>query len=403
MRTSVIRSAKLVSIVSLTATMLIACSDSTQTSTATETKTAASSAPSATTSQIVSATDASEAYKVITDEMNKKDSKPDYALVSKTYSEKLKSLVQKRDGENKETTDQLITSAIDGAKEGKMDVMVAKQVVDKLLQKVLYTSMKASFKEVNANWSKPEEAKKALAEAKAFYKPVLESTVQKRDNTFKTTMVDTINSAFIDMEKSIGGQSTLPFELSKQVADKTLMKTFTLVVAAKDQGYAYKVEKGAAEGKDMKVQQAEGWAFFQSITKYVEGQSKDDAALINKQLDVAADAKSVKGDVINGALVRGLAKVALHEYKQSQENWGQDKAAITGLEGALFIDMISLDITRLQGEATYTKLKELTDKYNLYVKDNKKEEAAETLKQIDTILNETIAKAPKAESSECDG
>jgi hypothetical protein len=401
-----IQSAKWAALISLSAVMLSACSGGDTKAPAAAPAQTQTPAPAATPAPAPAAqitaygtgAKAAEAYKAITDEMNKAssaDAKPDYALVSKTYNEQLKALVQVRDKEASETLDQFITAAIDGAKDGKMNGMVAKQIVDKLLQKVLYSSMKATFKDVTNNWAKPEEAKKALAEAKSFYKPVLESTVSKRDNTFKTTMVDAVNAGFGQMEQAIGGQSTLPFELGKQVVDKTIMKTFYLVIAGKDLGYAYKVEKGVAEGKDPKVEQAEGWAFYQSIIKYLqgEGNSKEDAEFVNKQLDLTTDTKTVKGDAINTALVRGFARVALNEYKTSLENWGKDRAAITGLEGALFIDLISFDITRLQGEATYKSLKELAEKYNAHVKDNKKEDAAAVLKQIEPILNDTIAKA----------
>lgn len=405
MKTYVSTSMKWLAVASLTASILTACGGGDKTATQggkdqppAQSQTPAQSQPPAASPQpsapAASANALADAYKVITDEMGKaKDSKPDYALVAKTYNETFKAIAQKRDSENSETTDAFIKAAIEGATDGKMDSMVAKQIVDKLLQKVLYTSMKASLKSVSDNWAKPEEAKKALAEAKQYYSPVLESTVKKRDDAFKTTMVDTIKGAFGEIDKQIGQPSQLQFNLARQVVDKTLMKTFYLAAGAKDAGYAYKVEKGAQEGKNVKVEQAEGWAFFQSINKYIAGQDKEGADFVNKQFELGTDPKTVKGDAINSALVRGLAKVALDEYKASEESWGSDKAAITGMEGALFIDMISLDITRLQGEAAYTTLKGQAEQYNKLVKDNKKDEAVALLGSIRTALNDVIAKA----------
>jgi hypothetical protein len=401
MNTVLLSSAKWAIIVSLSAALLTACNsgdkkqeatgDTKQPTAQTDNKPAPAAVPAASTSG-----SAADAYKIITDEMSKsKDSKPDYALVSKTYNEKLKSLVQKRDSENNETNDAFITAAIEGTKDGKMDGMVATQLVDKLLQKVMYVSVKAAFKDVTTNWTKPEDAKKALAEAKLYYKPVLESTVKKRDDALKTTMVDTINGAFSQMDSSIGNPTTLSFDLARQVIDKTLMKTFYLAIASKDSGYAYKIEKGAAEGKDVKVEQAEAWAFYQSILKYVEGQAKEDSDFVNKQFDLSTDPKTVKGDSINGALVRGMVKVALDEYVQSQKSWGTDKAAVTGLEGAIFIDLLYQDIARLLGDAGYKTLRDQADQYNSFVKDNNKDEAAAVLQKINASLNDVIAKTSK--------
>lgn len=392
-KTVLFNSMKWAAVVGLSATMLTACSGTSNTpaQNAQPTASAAPTTPAANTEKSGQANSWAEAYKTITDEMNKaKDGKPDYALVEKTYNEKFKAIAQKRDTENSETTDQHITAAITGAKSGQMNGMVAKQIVDKLLQNVMYTSMKAEFKEASSKWGKPDEVKKDIAEAKAFYAPVVEDMIKKRDSAFNTTMVDSIKIAFTDMEKAAGDKTTLNFDLSRQVVDKTIMKAFYLAIGAKDLGYAYKVEKAVKEGKDPKVEQAETWAFFQSISKYIAGQSKEDAEFVNKQFELATDTKTVKGDAVNAALVRGLAKVALHEYDESHKDWGKDKAVITSLEGALFIDMIAQDITKIKGEATYKTLKEQAEKHLNATKEGKKDVAEATLKQIQTVLNEVI-------------
>lgn len=394
-------SMKWVAITSLSASLLAACGNNGASSEQSgkqqppaQAQTQTSAAEPKANAPVPASNKLADGYKLITDEMDKaKDGKPDYALVSKTYNDTFKSLVQKSDSENTETTDQFITAAIEGAKEGKMDGMTARQIVDKLLQKTLYNSMKASFKTAADNWSKPEEAKKAIAEAKQFYSPVLESTVKKRDNALKTAMADTINGAFGEMEKQVGQPNSLQYNLARQVVDKTMMKTFYLAVGAQNIGYAYKVEKGVQEGKDVRVEQAEGWAFFQSIIKYVAGQAKDEADFVNKQFELTSDPKALKADAVNSALVRGLSKVALSEYEESEKSWGSDKSAITGMEGALFIDMISLDIARLQGDEAYKALKDQAQQYNNLVKDNKKDEALATLGKIRQTLNDVIAKA----------
>jgi hypothetical protein len=394
MKSVVLTSTKWMAVLSLSAGLLAGCSSpSTNKKDNSATTSPAPTAAASATPSAAPAAAPADAYKIITDEMDKAGTgKPDYALVQKTYSDKLKGLAQKRDSEASENTDQLISAAIEGATSGQMNGKVAKQLVDKLLQKVLYTSMKAALKDANTNWAKPEEAKKSLESAKEFYKPVLESTVKKRDDAFKTTMSDAINGAFADAEKAVGSATTLKLDFARQVIDKTIIKTFYLAAAGKDLGYAYKIEKGAKEGTDVKVEQAEAWAFFQSINKYVSGQAKEEVDFVNKQFDLATDPKTINADTVNKTLVRALAKVGSHEYIESQDAWGTDISIVTGLEGAVFIDMISSDITRLQGEAAYKTLYAQAQQYIKLAQDNKKEEAIAVMKQIQASLDEVIAK-----------
>ena len=55
----------------------------------------------------------------------------------------------------------------------------------------------------------------------------------------------------------------------------------------------------------------------------------EEADYILKQFDLQTDVKTLDPAAINKAFVRGWAKVALHEYEESEENWGQDKSVIT--------------------------------------------------------------------------
>lgn len=349
----------------------------------------AKSAPTA------AAKNAADAYKSIIDEFGKtaKGEKPDLQAIAKTYHDSIKELAQARDGERNETTEQQISAAIEAASTGQLDVETAKQVVDKLMQKVLYHSVNAKLKDAGDNLAQPDKAKKAMSEAKALYKPVLETTVSKRDAAFKTSMADVINGAFAEADKAVDSKSSLDFNLAKQVIDKTMMKAFYLAVGAKDAGYAYKIEKAVKEGKKPKAEQAEGWAFYQSLYKYISGSAKEEADFINKQFDLTNDAKNINADAVNAALVRGLGKVALGEYKESEENWGKEKAVITSIEGALFSEMISQDIARLAGDAASKALKAQTEKHLAATKAGNKDEADKALQQIEKTLKEIVDKA----------
>lgn len=287
----------------------------------------------------------------------------DFGKVESIYKEKLQPLVQKRDAEFEDTLDQHITNALAAGKDGSLEPLVVKQIFDKLMQKVFYTTIKHEFTEAEEHWANKEEVKEELEEAKAFY-AILQSTVEKRDAAYGTKLVDAINGAFAQMEQAVQNDDALSFALGKQVVDKTLMKTFYLASGALPHGYAAKAAAAAKENaEEAKVEQAEGWAFYQSVYPYMKRHAAEEADYILKQFDLQTDVKTLDPKAVNHAFVRGWAKVALHEYEESKENWGQDKSVITALEGALFINMIENDIKTLLGDKAYTDLNEQATRY----------------------------------------
>ncbi|MYL34743.1 hypothetical protein GLW08_02845 [Pontibacillus yanchengensis] len=326
-----------------------------------------------------------EAYKQGKEELAKaeEDKEVDYQKVIKVYNNNLKSLVEKRDS----SIDQQITTALEAGKNGELDGAIVKQIFDKLSQKVFYLTIKHEFQEINENWGNTEEVNAEIAEAKEFYQ-VLEGTVEKRDAAYETSMVDQIQAGFTEIEKAVENDDQLAFQLGKQVVDKTLMKTFYLAAGAMPHGYATKAAKEAEEDPaHAKVEQAEGWAFYQSISSYLTEYAKEDAAIIEENFNLETDVKKLDPEAVNKAFVRGFSKVALHEYEESEENWGKDKSVITALEGALFIDMISRDIKRMQGEDMANTLNEQAQTYLDAVKADEKEKAMDVLEKIEGTLN----------------
>ncbi|RDU36258.1 hypothetical protein DRW41_14640 [Neobacillus piezotolerans] len=296
-------------------------------------------------------------------EKAKEGKEVDFDKVTKIYEENLKGLVQKRDQELEDNIDQTITTALQAGKDGSLDKVVVKQIFDKLMQKVFYTSMKHEFSEVAENWGKADEVKEEMEEAKEFY-GIIQSTVEKRDASYGTSMKDAISAGFDEMEKAIGANDQLGFQLGKQVVDKTLMKTFYLATGALPNGYATKAaDKAKEDAEAAKVEQAEGWAFFQAIKSYIMKHSPEEGAFIEKQFDLQSDVKAIDPAAINKAFVRGFAKVAIDEYTESIESWGEDKSVITALEGALFIDVISSDLKTSLGEQGYNGLVENAQAY----------------------------------------
>ncbi|MFC3883165.1 hypothetical protein ACFOU2_06405 [Bacillus songklensis] len=336
-----------------------------------------------------------EAFKEAVTELEKaKEGKDvDFDKVINIYQTNLQTLVQKRDAEFQDTVDQHITTALEAGKDGSMDKVVVKQIFDKLMQKVFFTTLRHEFVEVDENWGNKELVKEEVEEAKEFYS-ILQSTVEKRDAAYGTVLVDQVAGGFSEIEKAVDNDDKLGFLLGKQVVDKSLMKTFYLATGALPNGYATKAAGAAKENEaEAKVEQAEGWAFYQSLYGYLQKNAPEEGEYILKQFDLQTDVKTLDPAAVNKAFVRGFAKIALHEYEESQEYWGQEKSPVTALEGALFIDMIDSDIKSLLGDKAYTTLRDQAQKYLEAAKAKNKEEADQLLAQIQAALNTVIEKA----------
>lgn len=317
----------------------------------------------------------------------------DFDKVTDLYKNNLQSLVQDRDAEFEDKLDQHITTALQAGKEGTMDKVVVKQIFDKLMQKVFYTTMKHDFTEVDEKWGNKEDVTKEIEEAKGYY-AILQSTVEKRDAAYGTNMVDVIAGGFAEIEKAVEADDQVGFSLGKQVVDKTLMKTFYLATGAVPNGYATKVAEAAKKDKEeAKVEQAEGWAFYQSLFSYLNGHAPEEAAFIQQQFDLQTDSAKLDPAEVNKAFVRGFSKIALDEYKESEEFWGEDKSPITALEGALFIDIIGEDIKGLIGEAEYSKLTDNAQQYLEAAKAKDKKAGEPLLKELQATLQSVIEKA----------
>jgi hypothetical protein len=317
----------------------------------------------------------------------------DFAMVTDLYTKNLQSLVQKRDVEVEAQHDQHITAALKAGQDGSMDPIVVRQIFDKLMQKVFYTTVKHEFNEVGENWGNQDVVKEEIEEAKEYY-AILKSTVEKRDAANGTNMVSVIDGGFAEIEKAVEADDLLGFQLGKQVVDKTLMKTFYLATGAIPNGYATKAAAEAKENPEVaKIEQAEGWAFYQSIFSYLNSHATEDAALIEKQFNLETDVATLDPAAVNKAFVRGFSKIALDEYAESVEAWGEDKSPITALEGALFIDVIGQDIKGIIGEKEYQALTEKAQKYLEAAKAKDKAAGEPVLAEIQATLQNVIEQA----------
>jgi hypothetical protein len=356
----------------------------------TKNEAAQTSTPAASEAKEISSTDFVNAAKELVGELEKgkEGGKVDWDKAQKIYNDKLKDRVQAMDAESKSQTNDQLTAAINAAKEGSFTPAVAAELHEKLLQKIAFLSARHDFKEANDKFANKEDAKKEVTEAKEFYDGLLKEMIEKRDTAYQTQLVSAIDGGFSEMNSAIDKGDNLAFNLAKQVVDKSIMKAFYLASGA-EKGYAYKLEKEAKEGtkEDIKAEQAEGWAFFQSLQGYLAAHDKADADFINNQFSLSNDVKNINGDKINQAYVRAIAATAKGEYGESLENWGKDKSVITALEGALFLDMIKNDLKKaLGGEAQAKALLDNAQQELEAVKAGNKEKATEIYKKIQADL-----------------
>lgn len=334
--------------------------------------------------------DYSKAAKELVEELEKGKTggKVDWDQAQKLYGD-LTDLVQRRDSENESQVNEQLTAAMKAGKDGTLTPAVVAELHEKLMQKVAFQSIRHDFKEANEKFTDKQAAKDEVKEATGYYEGFLKGMVEKRDAAYSTTMITAIEGGFHAMDEAIDKGDNLAFNLGKQVVDKTMMKAFYLASGA-EKGYGYKLEKEAKEGtqEDIKAEQAEGWAFFQSLYTYLAKADKEDADYINQQFDLSNDVKNIKGDLINQAFVRAFANTAKGEYQETMENWGKDKAVITAMEGALFIDVIKADLPKaLGGEAQAKALLDNAQKLLDEVKAGNKDKATALHKQVNEELD----------------
>ncbi|MEM5016913.1 hypothetical protein WKH31_11540 [Metabacillus indicus] len=323
----------------------------------------------------------------------KEDKEVDFAKVEEIYISDLQPLVKKRDEEFGEQVDQTLTAALAAGKNEEMNPVVVRQLFDKLMQKEFFQTVRHEFAEIDENWGNKEEVTKEYEEAMAFYS-VLQGTVEKRDAAYESNMQDVISGGFSEIQSAIENDDKLAFSLGKQVVDKTLMKTFYYAVGAVPNGYATKASESAkTDETEAMIQQSEGWAFYQSVYPYLQKNAPEEADYILGQLDLQTEAKNIDAYKINRAFVRGFGKIALHEYEESKEAFGEEKGTVTAIEGALFINMIENDIKEILGEEETAKLNENAQAYLEAAKAGNKEEADKYMPLLEESLNNLIQKA----------
>lgn len=323
-------------------------------------------------------------------EKGKDGGQVDWDKAAQIYNDQLKSVVAQHDSVAQDEVNNQLEAAMTAGKEGTLSAGVVNELHEKLLLKVAFFTVRNDLKEIGKNLTDKAAAKTRLDEVNGYFDGMLNPFITKRDNAYGTQIVDIVSGALADVNAAVGKGDSLAFNLARQVIDKSVMKAVYLATGA-EQGYGYKLEKLVAEGsdKDIKAEQAEAWAYFQSLIAYLSGHAEADANYINTQFGLSNDPANIKGDLINQAFVRAFALTAKSEYTETFENWGTDKASITAMEGLLFIDVVNSDLAKALGSEEKGKAL-MGNAQNLLneVKNGNKDQATNLYKLVEADLNQ---------------
>ncbi|EIT87391.1 hypothetical protein A374_00415 [Fictibacillus macauensis ZFHKF-1] len=320
------------------------------------------------------------------------EKKVDYKKILSLYTDNLQKLVQQRDEDNETKVDEKIYATLEAGGEGKMEQPIAKQVFDKLMQNVFYTTLQAAFQSMEENWSDAAKTQKSLQEVQSIY-TILKPTVQKRDAAYKTKLEHAVQSGFRQIEKGVKTRDEQAFLLGKQQVEITLMKTFYYASGALPNGYATQAYKNAKTNPEAaKIKQAAGWGYFQSLFPYINRYASSEASFIETQFNLENDAADLNTVDVNKAFVRSFLKIGLSKYKESEQQWGEEQSPVTALEGALFIDLVSRDLTAMLGTEAYKKLATDAQQYVQAAKKNDTKAGNLLMLRIKRTLNEAMDK-----------
>lgn len=267
----------------------------------------------------------------------------DWAAASALYTARLQATVRARDAEFSQQLDVAVTAALDAGASGQLAPGVAKQLVDKLLQKVFYLHVVHEFIAARENLVKGDQARAAhnIDEAIAYFEAV-RGTVQKRDQAFSLNMEAEMDSLLAAGQQAVAQNNESNLVFLRRAADYTLVRTFYLAVAT----YAEKIPADP-NPDNARIMMAEGWAFFQSLRGIVGGA---DAAKVEALFD------PVKGDPAQISVAAYKSPVALAFIGHAREEiaatfaeWGKLEAVDSAAAAALVLRVLDAELAGVLG------------------------------------------------------
>lgn len=283
---------------------------------------------------------------------------PDHAAVLETYRQRLQAMVRGRDAADGTRFDEHVVAALEAGRQGGLAPDVVAEVVDKVLQAALHAQIRTELRQALGAWGDADAVRTRLARAEALAGP-LQGTAERREQAYGVELWPRIQAAFDQMRAAVDAGASLDFALGAQLLDKTLMKTFYLAAGGHPHGYAFKARASADRGDldAARKEQAEGWGFYQALHGYLKEHDPEAADAILASLDLQATSPdAIDPERVNRLFVGAFLHTAADEFDESREHRGEDEGVITAYEGALFVDLIGLDLGRLLGQAAYQRL-----------------------------------------------
>ncbi len=278
----------------------------------------------------------------------------DWELVSSVYTESLQGVVNEIDG----TFDQSIEAAIGAAIHNEIEPIIAKQLVDKLLQSYFYQKQKRLHKDVIAALETGDQQKAELAfeELKYLANTLLIPTAVKRDGYYELknefSMEQNILTGLASQEVALKDGNANDYSLYTQMTDKSIYRSYYLAANS----YAEKIESGAKEGKstlDLQNMQAEAWGFYQAIKGSLSGGDKVAATRLDEIFSLSTPANTIQSQEVNdlftSAFVGKITSYHSKVIKALEEN-NTVEAKIEALEGNMFLKAIEIDLKVKIGE-----------------------------------------------------
>ncbi len=307
----------------------------------------------------------------------------DWAALREVYRTGLQPTVRSRDTEFGEQLDVTLEAAINAGEAGELSKKVVAQMVDKLLQKVFYLTIKHEFIEAKEKLAAGDKAGALhhIDEAIAYFE-ALRTTVQKRDKAFGTTLEAQIDAALETAQQAVEAGDEELLYLMQPGVTHNLVITFYLATS----GYAEKIEAGVAAGEDESHHMAEGWAFFQAIKGNVGKETPDLATFVEERFNpVKGDQALVNARELQDAMTAGLLGYVIHEAEEVEEQWDALKRFHVTAEGAVVAKGLISEVADLLGADVATAFEQHVDQWVAAVRADDKEGAIAHATEVEKI------------------
>ncbi|WP_270179513.1 hypothetical protein [Alkalihalobacillus sp. CinArs1] len=400
------RSMMLFASITLAGTVLVACGNDSENASNTNEQTQEESSNSNNNTEENASSDMSveesdsvkqiEAYKAITEELNKmkEDKEVDWEMVDATYSDELKSAVNETSNE----IDQFITTGIEAGKSGELDMNVARQMIDKGTQSYFYQKQKSLHAAVIEAKDAGEDEKAMLHfnEIKKLAENVFIPTAEKRDSYYElegdSSIVQNINNGLDAQEEALNNGEMDNFAVYKQVTDKSTYKSYYLAANS----YAEKIDQAVQDGEteDLKIMQAEALGFYQAIQGSLSGGDEEAANKLSELFNISeTDPSTIKSDEVSTLFTKAfMGKImSYHEKVAAMADEGKlTDGREAAMEANVFMKAIEKPLMETLGEeetkGLYTKGQEWFEA----ISNDKADEAAKLSDEIVSTLKSVV-------------